>query len=390
VVSEVKTPDASTVEFHLHHPYPAFRHSLTQSIVPKSVRDENPDRFGKAPDATVGSGPYEPHLVKSGKYASLRSWDDYWAEPKPAVDRLQVINTHAGLARTTALKTGQSDVVERIEPKLWQATKQIPSAEVTKVPSYNSFFVGFNCSSGPTADPTVREAVDYLLSMDSFAKHIVEPVGERQHSPLPGRLAREWDMPLEEWKGMGARKNLDEAKALFEEAGVKSWTPKVAVPHNDKMRSKLAQGLVRGLSSVGFTKARVKKHHWSEFREHVTSGNDSEYNMYIGSWAGHPDPDSFLYPLFHQRMEGLTNGTYYRNPEVMDAIERARETRAREERKRLYERAITTILEERPHIPAFTLHNSFGVKDRVEGFQPHPLAQMNPQLLTGQGPVSIR
>jgi len=89
-------------------------------------------------------------------------------------------------------------------------------------------------------------------------------------------------------------------------------------------------------------------------------------------------------------MEGLTNGTYYRNPDVMDWIDRARETRDRKKRRDLYEKAITTVLEDRVHLPAFTLHNSFGVKDRVEGFRPHPLAQVNPQLVAGEGRVSIR
>jgi peptide/nickel transport system substrate-binding protein len=237
-------------------------------------------------------------------------------------------------------------------------------------PSYNYFFVGFNCSSGPTADPKVRKATDYLLSMDSFVKHVVKPAGERQHGPLPTRLAEGWDMPVEEWKSVPYRKNVKQAKSLFKEAGVTKWTPKIAVPHNDRMRAKLAKGLVRGLNSAGYMKARTVKHHWEDFREQVTSGDNHTYDMYVGSWAGYPDPDTFLYPLFHQRMEGLTNGTYYRNPDVMDWIDRARETRDRKKRRDLYEKAITTVLEDRVHLPAFTLHNSFGVKDRVEGFRP--------------------
>ena len=134
----------------------------------------------------------------------------------------------------------------------------------------------------------------------------------------------------------------------------------------------------------------MKKYHWSEFRETVTSGNESEYSMCVGSWAGFPDPDTFLYPLFHQRMEGLTNGVYYRSSDVMGAITRARRTRERTERRSLYQTAITTLLEDRVHLPAFTLYTTFGVKARVEGFRPHPLAQMNPQLLGGGEPLSIR
>lgn len=199
-------------------------------------------------------------------------------------------------------------MVERVAPKFWKATKQIPSADVVKQPSYNYFFVGFNCSSGPTANPDVRKAIDYLLSMDAFVEEIVKPAGERQHSPLPTRLARKWDMPIDEWRGMDSRKNVEKAKALFQEAGVEKWTPKIAVP-NAKMRAKLAMGLVRGLNSAGFSKARVSKHDWSHFREKVTTGNDGTYNMYIGSWAGYPDPDTFLTPCSTSGCRGSRTGS---------------------------------------------------------------------------------
>jgi peptide/nickel transport system substrate-binding protein len=69
----------------------------------------------------------------------------------------------------------------------------------------------------------------------------------------------------------------------------------------------------------------------------------------------------------------------------MDAIEAARSTTDRDRRRRLYERAMTTVLEDRPIIPSFTLHNSFGVRENVENFRPHPLAGDNPDLAGEDG-----
>lgn len=226
--------------------------------------------------------------------------------------------------------------------------------------------------------------------MDDVADHIVKPSGRRQYTPLPRQLAQAWNLPVERGKGTQHRENTEKAKTLFEEAGVSSWTPKIAVPKNDRMREKLAHTIVHGLRGIGFSKARVRTYSWSSFREHVMSGNASDYAMYIGSWPGFPDPDTFMYPLFHQRMEGLTNGTYYRNPELMAKIERAREITNRAERRRLYTEAITTLLEDRVHLPVYTLHNSFGVKDRVQGFNPHPLSQFNPQFVSPDGALSLR
>ncbi|MFC6826773.1 ABC transporter substrate-binding protein [Halopelagius fulvigenes] len=393
MLESIETPDERTVRFELSHPYPAFEYALTRKVVPKSVREQNATMFGKRPDSTVGSGPYRPKVFKRGKYVYLNRWHDFWGDGGAKIERVKLINTHAGLARSMALKTGQSDIAERIQPKLWKATRKMPSVSIVQRPSFSSYFLAFNCGTEPTADPKVREAIDYLVSMDKFVEHIVGEGGERQPSPLPNRLAKAWNFPLDEWRAIPHDKNAEKAKVLFEEAGVKNWSPKIVVPHNDKMREKLANAVAHGLKNAGFRRARVVKHHWKKFRETVTSGNKTEYEMYVGSWAGGPDPDTYLYPLFHWSQEDATNGTFYHEESVMENIRRARRTRKREKRRTLYEEAITTLLEDRVHLPAFTLDNSFGVKRHVRDFEVHPMAQYNPSLLGGRGgdgPVRLR
>ena len=165
--------------------------------------------------------------------------------------------------------------------------------------------------------------------------------------------------------------------------------PVVATPH-DKLRETLAETVVHGLREAGFGNARVEKHHWSEFRDRVTTGENSTYDMYVGSWAGFADPDTFLYPLFHESMVGVTNGTFYPEESVSTHLEEARRTTDRAERRRHYERAIETLLEGRAVLPAFTLDNSFGVADQVEGFDPHPLSAENPRLVDPDGTASLR
>jgi len=73
---------------------------------------------------------------------------------------------------------------------------------------------------------------------------------------------------------------------------------------------------------------------------------------------------------------------------VTNAVLSARETADRAKRADHYERAITTLLEERVHVPAFTLDNSFGVRDDVQNSRPHPIASVNPRLV-GSGSVSL-
>ena len=394
MIESVKAPDPHTVEFELKYPYPAFDHVLTREIVPKSARKGSAETFGT--EKPVGSGPYKVEIFKPGSYAVLNAWDDYWGDTMPAVEKVKFVHNHAGLARSMSMKTGQNDVFERVQPKLWDATKKMGGSKLVSSKSYNYFFVGFNCDDQPMASPKVREAVDYLFSMDDFVKDIVTPpnfdqegpTGARQHSPLPNHLARKWGFPIERWKGIPHEKNHHEAKKLLSEAGVSKWSPKIAVPP-DMLAEKLAETVVHGLRKLGFRKSRVVKHSWPKFRQVVTSGDDGQYAMFVGSWTGYDDPDTFLYPLFHEDVEGLTNGTFYAEERVMKKIRQARRTTDRKQRKKAYTDAITKLLEDRVHLPGFTLYNSFGVKERVRGFEAHPLSQYNPQLLSANGSVSL-
>lgn len=388
MIDAIEASDDRTVKFKLKYPYPAFENTLTRAVVPKSVRSANPEKFGL--ESPIGSGPYRVEKFASGSYAMLQDWKEYWGSASPSIEKVKIVPNHAGLARSMSLLTNQSDIAERIHPKLWSATRNWMNASVTSTKSYHTHFVGFNCSpGGPTRKPKIREAIDYLISMDDLVEKVVEPAGQREFSPVPEQLAEKWDFPIEKWRDIPHRKNEEEAKRLVREAGVKKWTPVVATP-NDKIREKFAETIVHGLRTIGFGKARVRKYKWPEFRKKVTTGDSKEYDMYIGSWAGYDDPDTFLYPLFHDSMEGKTNGTFYREQSVIDKIEKGRETREQSERQKLYSEAITTILEDRAQLPAYTLHNSFGVENHVKGFQPHPLSSANPEMISPDGKVSLQ
>jgi peptide/nickel transport system substrate-binding protein len=273
-------------------------------------------------------------------------------------------------------------------------TAGFPNADVVRAPSYTSYYLGFDTSGTPMENSRMREAVDSLVSMDDFVSEVVGEAGRRQYGPFPRRLADRWGFPVEEWRGIPHAVNTERARATLmrelDAMDVSGWPSKVVAPHNDYLAQKLATKVAGALRSVGFRRARATTHHWREFRETITSGNQSDYAMFVTARSGRPDPDLFLSPMLHENMQGLTNGTYYNEESVMRDLLAARQTTTRTERKDRYERAVSTLLEDRVVVPAFTLTNSFGVKRHVEGFEPHPMAAYNPAVLTPDGTPSLR
>ncbi|WP_423743764.1 ABC transporter substrate-binding protein (plasmid) [Haladaptatus sp. SPP-AMP-3] len=390
MIDTIETPDDHTVRFELSYPYDAFHEVLTRAVVPKSVRDPDPETFAKNP---VGSGPFQVDRFVPQKYAVLTRWDDYWDSPKAAIDRLKFVSEYSGLSRTMSLKTGQNQLVEEVEPHLWKATNDQPNATVKSSESYDYTFLGFNCNGGPTSEEKVRKAVDYCVNFDGMVENILRPAGERTYSPLPHQLAEEWDMPVDEWKRIPNERNIEKAQTLFRDAGVEAWAPKIAVPASkssgDELLMMMANAVKQGLTLAGFQQASVEKYSWSVFHDKIVSGSPSDYHMFVTEWSAFPDPDAYVYPLFHQRAEGETNGVFYKNDDVMEKILEARKSDEHAKRRRLYEETITTLLEDRVHLPIYQPKNAFGVKKELDDFELSPMSEENPRFVGSEYRVTV-
>jgi peptide/nickel transport system substrate-binding protein len=193
-------------------------------------------------------------------------------------------------------------------------------------------------------------------------------------------------MPLEEWRELPVDRDTSKAQQLFSEAGM-SKEIEILVPKDPK-RKEIGRRLATGIREAG-RRAAVSPVSWTAFLEKHVSGAPSDYMIYIDGTHGGTDPDSFVYRILHRDQEGKTQGIFYDNEEVMEKIEQARKTTDREQRRTLYEFAITKALQDRALLPAYSYRNGFGYKDTVENFRIHPNAQLNPRLVSPDGVVSV-
>ncbi|WP_211330672.1 ABC transporter substrate-binding protein [Halalkalicoccus subterraneus] len=241
---------------------------------------------------------------------------------------------------------------------------------------------------GPTTDPTVREAISYCLDADEAVREFVEPMGRRVYSPLPRRVAEEWDLPVEQWAAIPNPKNTERVKRLFEEADETSGQLKI-LTSKDPVATEFAEALAGGLRDAGHG-ALVTSKPWSSYLETVVTGAASDYSLFVGEITGTSDPDSFLYPTSHENMAGKTNGVFERDDEVMEPILQARTTLDWMRRRDLYETAITGLLSDRALLPLCSMTNSFATTDRVRDFRVHLIPEVNPRLAGTDPVVEVR
>ncbi|QLG61481.1 ABC transporter substrate-binding protein [Halorarum salinum] len=389
MIDSAEAVDETTVQFDLAYPYGAFTTTMVRNVVNESVRTEDRDAYNTDP---TGSGPFQLVEWEQEDYATLERWDDYWDADEagtPNVAGIEFDPIEEQTTRVTSLEQGDNDIIETVPPQMYETVEGMDGASIVEEPGIGYFYLAFNCGEGPTTDPLVREAVDYCFSMDQAVSNFVEPAGVRQVSPYPTTLAEDWEFPLEEWGSITHDQNLEEAQALFEEAGVSmDYDWRIIVPPDD-MREQIGVSIGDGLQNAGFENVQVQRLDWGTFTEAYQSGTESDFNMYTLGWSGSPDPDSFAYHLLSQEVEGVTNGTFHGYDEASQKLTRARESADREERQQLYTEATTTLLEERVHIPAYNLMNSYGISSSVEDFHAHA-ASTNVQIFTDNNNVSVQ
>jgi len=390
MIDTAEVVDETTVQFDLKYPYGAFTTAMVRSVVNANVRREDPEAYNQEP---IGSGPFRLVEWEPENYATVERVDDYWdTAGQPAVAGIEFDPIEEQTTRVTELETGNVDIIETIPPQLYETVESNQNARVTESPGVGYYYLAFNCANGPTSDPLVREAVDYCFSMDQAIANFVEPSGVRQYSPYPASISAEWEFPVDEWSAIPHDKDIDAATSLFEEAGVSTdYEWRIIVPPDD-MREQIGITIGDGLQNAGFENVEVQRLDWGTFIQTYQSdeGPNSEdaYNMYTLGWSGSPDPDAFAYYLLSQETNGVTNGTFHGYDEASAMLTQARESADYETRRERYIDATTQLLEERVHLPAYNLNNSYGVNDAVDGFSAHPIAT-EVQVATDHTTVSV-
>jgi peptide/nickel transport system substrate-binding protein len=382
MITDMEAVDDRTVQFDLEFPYGAFPTSLgSMQIVPKAVREADVQRFSTT--EPIGSGPFRFVDWTENEFVTIERWDDYWGESTPNLDEVTFVPIPESTTRVTHFKTDDSAIMQTIPPKLYSTVEAIDGSRIAETPALSYTYLTFNLKEGQTTKLDVRRAIDYCFDMDRAVEQFVVPSGVRQYQPLPIPTAEAWDMPIEEFESMAVGKDIDRAKELFEAADVpNNWSCTILCPPDD-IRENVCVSVANGIKEAGYD-AQVSRLDWGTYLEKFTTGNPSDYNLYCLGWSVQPDPDYQMYNMYHISGAGANNGHYWDDEEMMQKIQRSRESTDRDERRQLYIDIQRAIIEQRVQIPGWNPKEVWAVKEYVNDFQIHAIPAQNPQIFTSE------
>lgn len=338
-----KALDSHTLQIELSQPYAPFIRMLGVSsakVVPKEAAEGAEGAFGHAP---VGTGAFRFVSWKAGEAITLEANEAYF-EKRPYLDKIEYrIFPGADLqAIFDEFEKGHLDDAKVLVPKR-QQLKNDPRFQFVRQPLLATLFLWMDYREGPLRDVRVRRAINLAIDRSHIVKDIRKNRFAEAHGVLPpGLLAYNPELPAHAY-------DVEKAKQLLIDAGYpggKGLPPLEFWSSVKGPTPKLEHEAIKGfLAQIGIQLDVKTAKSWKQFSSEILGKRPGI--MFRYAWyASFPDPDEFLYVLFHSK--GPYNRGHYSNPEVDRLLEKARFESDDLKRIDLYRKAEKLIIADVP------------------------------------------
>jgi oligopeptide transport system substrate-binding protein len=363
----MKAVDRYTVQITLSEPFAPFISVLGLphvGIVPREEVERLGVDFGHAP---VGTGPFRFVRWERGQEIILEVNEHYFRKP-PTLDRIRFIIFPGNPANDMLAAFERGELEESPIPSdRRQELLEDPRYRVFRKPTLSLMLLGFNLARPPFDRREVRQAFNYAIDK----VHLNQEIRENRFIVAKGILPP--GMPGYNPEIQDYSYDPEKAKVLLGQAGFPGGTgfpittlwqgSKSAVARQDY------QAIQQYLGRIGVQVDLKELDDWPTFRQSLQQGKPEIFRY---AWfADYPDPDNFLYPLFHSKSQ--TNYFRYHNAVVDRLLDDARRETGDLRRVKLYREAEQLILQDAPGVMLlhFTYEGLF--KPYVEGVEVNAL-----------------
>jgi len=357
-VAGLKALDRYTVQVTLDEAPVPFVSVLAvghAKIVPKDVVEQQGDAFGTHP---IGTGPFRFGRWERGKELVLEANPDYF-DGRPKLARV-VYRIFPGENFTAMYEEFERGNLEDtpIPTQEYRRILSEGSHIYIKRPMQSVRFYGFNTRVKPLNDRRVRQAIIYAIDRGALVEEVllgryilangILPPGTQGFNP----------------KLKGYPYDPQRSRELLAEAGYPGGRGLHPIQIWSSVKSERGllehEQIKKYLEAVGIQAEFQYLTNWPSFSKMVAEG---KLPVFLYAWfADVPDPDNFLFKLFHS--QSPRNFFGYVNPEVDRLLLQARNANDLQRRVDLYRKAELLILDDAPLIPS--LHYTY---ERL--FQPY-------------------
>jgi peptide/nickel transport system substrate-binding protein len=373
-ISSIEMPDAFTIVLKLSAPSDGFLSAFAalytvKMISPKAIRDNEKDDDGAQGwlrDNMVGTGPYMMKSYKQSQQAVMERNPDYWRGwDGDHFKRIIVKYIHEASTERLVLEQGEVDVALFLPDDVVESLEGKPGLVITDVPSFNLYYLAFNCKKGPTADPKVRRALAYGFNYDAFIKDILRGKAKQAHGPIPSTFVGfAKDTPAYSYDSEKAKQMLAEAghpgggfKLKYTYETGYFWKRPLGELFQSNMRDLGIEVEIQELSPAA----------WAG----LLSNPDTADHCYgVVWWPTLATPYDYMWSLFDSKAQGSAgyNWGYYSNPDLDKLLDDGAVERDDQKRFELYAKAQKLLVEDSPALFVYEKNYRAPMSDKLKGF----------------------
>jgi peptide/nickel transport system substrate-binding protein len=348
---EVKILDEYTFTIKTEAPYAPGLYMLgyyLPIVPPKYIGQVGDTKYNTKP---IGCGPYKLVKWMRGEAVMMERYENYYG-PRPQYQKLVFKGIPEEASRIASLLTGEADVISGVPVHQRRKIKQSGNAYMTPQMGVMPY-LGLNTYKKPFNDVRVRQAVNYAINRELI------------NSALFGGQAILCNGPISP-RTFGANPNLkpypydpQKAKSLLAAAGYPDGIDvRLAYPTYMSQIQEQAEAIAADLSKADI-RAKMEPFERAVMWERYKG---KKHQMYIYWWDDAPEPDRYMYSLFHSNSRDY----YYKNTAVDELLDKGRTILEREERAKVYHEIDRLLYEDSPWAYLYVVPEVFGVSNKVD------------------------
>jgi peptide/nickel transport system substrate-binding protein len=359
-ISDISTPDDSTVVITLSAPDSEFIYNLTTAILEEANDAQQADN-------PIGTGPFKLTEFEEGQYLTLEKYDGYWNKDLDYIDEVQVKFVADADEAFMELQSGSIDCLQYLTKDQISSVGDDYNIITTTMMLVHGLFL--NNDYEPLQNKEVRQALNYAVDRDAINEMFADGKGMIVQTHGYPRITAWYNKDTEGTYTYDP----DKAKELLADAGyADGFDLEITVPSNFTQHVTTAEMIAENLKAVGIN-ATINSVDWNTWLSETYQNRNYQATV-IGFDISSLSPATWYKRYYSTSDNDMTN---FASTEYDSLYDQAQQTTDNDTKKDLYGQMQQILTDDAASVFIQDPGDFIALNKRFTGLKTYPVSALD-------------